>query len=161
MVYVAVIGPGENAIQRCVAEARRAGELVAARGWITLTGGRDAGVMAAAAEGARAGGGLVIGILPDSDRGRAAPTLTASIPTGLGEGRNAVLVTAADAVVACGMSAGTLSEMALALRARRPLAVIAPEDEAVAFLSGFGRDRLHFAAGADEAVQWIAGQLER
>ncbi len=43
------------------------------------------------------------------------------MPTGLGEGRNVLVVRAADAVVAVGGAYGTLSEIALALRAGLPV----------------------------------------
>ena len=42
-------------------------------------------------------------------------------PTALGEGRNALVVRAADAVVAVAGGFGTLSEIALALRLGRPV----------------------------------------
>jgi uncharacterized protein (TIGR00725 family) len=40
-----------------------------------------------------------------------------AVPTGLGEARNAVVVRAADALIAVGGGYGTLSEIALALKA--------------------------------------------
>ena len=43
------------------------------------------------------------------------------MPTGLGEGRNALVVRAADAVIAVAGAYGTLSEIALALRAGTPV----------------------------------------
>jgi uncharacterized protein (TIGR00725 family) len=47
------------------------------------------------------------------------------VATGLGEGRNVVLVRTADAVVAVAGEFGTLSEMALALRAGKPVVGLA------------------------------------
>ena len=72
-LYIAIVGPGEAASQEAIVHAEEVARLVARRGWITLCGGRDAGVMAAAACGASDAGGIVIGILPDADRTRAAP----------------------------------------------------------------------------------------
>jgi uncharacterized protein (TIGR00725 family) len=43
------------------------------------------------------------------------------IPTGLGEARNALVIRAADAVIALDGAYGTLSEIALALRAQIPV----------------------------------------
>src|SRR5437868_123349 len=83
---IAVVGPGERASADAIADAESLGRLLAARGWITLCGGRDAGVMAAAARGARANGGLTIGLLPGTDRSDAAPMLTVAPPTGRGGG---------------------------------------------------------------------------
>lgn len=159
MIYVAIVGPGDSASVRDTAHAHSVGALCAARGWITLTGGRNCGVMAAAAEGASSVGGTSIGILPGSDRSDAADALTASLPTGLGEARNAVLVSAADGVIACGLSAGTLSEMALAVAGRRPLALVQPGDAEMALLSSIAPGLVWIASSAEDAVEWMARQL--
>ena len=130
--------------------------MIAERGWITLTGGRAAGVMAAAAAGARDAGGTVIGILPDTHRRDAAPALTIALATGLGEARNAVLVNAADAVIACGMNPGTLSEIALAIRAGKLVALVRPDATTAAFFQSLGtNEMLCAAAGPEEAVAWL------
>jgi uncharacterized protein (TIGR00725 family) len=62
-----------------------------------------------------------VGILPGLDRGAANPWVTVALPTGLGELRNGLVVRAADAVVAVGGAWGTLSEIALALKAGKPV----------------------------------------
>jgi len=116
--------------------------------------------MDAAARGARDGGGPSIGILPGADRHDASLHLTVALPTGLGEARNAVLVTAADALVVCGMNPGTASELALALRARKPTVLVRPSDEVTAFVASLGADGpVEVAAAPSEAVDWVARQL--
>jgi uncharacterized protein (TIGR00725 family) len=118
--YVAVIGPG-NAVDDVLRDcAREVGGLLAARGAIVVTGGLG-GVMAAAAEGARDAGGAVVGLLPGLDRTGAEDSLSISIPTGLGELRNGLIVRSADAVICVGGSWGTLSEISLARRAGVPV----------------------------------------
>ena len=116
--YVAVVGPGETASDADLAAARAAGRLLAEAGAIVLTGGLG-GVMAAATQGADAAGGLTVALLPGTDRSVSAAAVV--IPTGLGELRNALLVRAADAVIAVGGSWGTLSEIALAQRTGVPV----------------------------------------
>ena len=154
--YVAVVGPGEGASREAIADANAVGRLIAERGWVTLTGGRAAGVMAAAAVGASSGGGMAIGILPDTHRGDAAPELTIALATGLGEARNAVLVAAADAVIACGVNPGTASEIALAIRARKPVALVRPAAPTSAFFESMGADAtLYVASSAEDAVTWV------
>ena len=117
--YVAVCGASEATPSQLEA-AREVGRLLAQHGAILLNGGFG-GVMGAASEGASLEGGTVIGILPDSDRGGVNPHLTMAIATGLGQARNAVIVTAADSVIAIGHGWGTLSEIALAKRLERPV----------------------------------------
>ena len=117
--YVAVCGASEATPSQLEA-AREVGKLLARAGAVVINGGFG-GVMGAASEGAAVEGGTVVGILPDPDRAEANTHLTIAIATGLGQARNAVLVTAADSVIAIGQGWGTLSEIALAQRLARPV----------------------------------------
>jgi uncharacterized protein (TIGR00725 family) len=119
-VYVAVVGSAAAAPEEERA-AREVGRRLAEAGAVVVTGGLG-GVMAAACRGAREAGGLTVGILPGEDRRAANPWVTVAVPTGMGEARNALVVRAADAVVAVGGEFGTLSEVALALKLGRPVA---------------------------------------
>ena len=92
------------------------GRLLAERGAVLVCGGLG-GTMEAACRGAKQAGGTTVGLLPGVDRAHGNPHLDIAIPTGLGEARNALVVRAADVVVAVGGGYGTLSEIALALRA--------------------------------------------
>jgi uncharacterized protein (TIGR00725 family) len=113
--YIAVIGPG-RATEQQVRDAERVGSGLARAGAILVCGGLG-GVMAAACRGAKAAGGTTVGILPGSDRSQANEWVDIAVPTGLGEARNALVVRAGDAIVAVGGEYGTLSEIALALKA--------------------------------------------
>jgi uncharacterized protein (TIGR00725 family) len=115
--YVAVCGASEATPSQLDA-AREVGRLLAQNGAIVVNGGY-AGVMGAASEGAANEGGTVVGILPESDREGANPHLTVSLPTGLGQARNYLIVMAAESVIAIGHGWGTLSEIALARRLGR------------------------------------------
>ena len=117
--YVAVCGASEATPSQLDA-AREVGRLLAREGAVVINGGFG-GVMGAASEGAAIEGGTVVGILPDSDRAEVNAHLTIAIATGLGQARNAVIVTAADSVIAIGQGWGTLSEIALARRLGRPV----------------------------------------
>jgi uncharacterized protein (TIGR00725 family) len=114
-VYVAVVGPSEaNATERQVAE--QLGRRLAEASCVVVCGGLG-GVMEAACRGARDAGGLTVGILPGLDRTAANPWVAVALPTGLGELRNGLVVRAADALIAVGGGWGTLSEIALAVKA--------------------------------------------
>jgi len=117
---VAVVGPGRDASAEELAAAEAAGAAIAEAGAVLVCGGLG-GVMEAACRGARSEGGTTIGLLPGTDREDANGWVVLALPTGLGEGRNALIVRAADAVVAIGGGFGTLSEIALALRAGVPV----------------------------------------
>ncbi|WP_024801861.1 LOG family protein [Nocardia sp. BMG51109] len=116
---IAVCGP-RDCTDADAGRAAEAGRLLAEAGATVLCGG-GTGVMAAVAEGASRAGGLVIGIRPDTDRSTACAGLSAVLYTGMGEARNAILVSSADAVIVIGGSWGTLSELALARRRGIPV----------------------------------------
>jgi hypothetical protein len=117
--YIGVIGTGEAAPDHERA-AESVGAELARAGAVVVCGGLG-GVMAAACRGARAAGGVTLGLLPGSDRDAANPWVSIAVPTGMGELRNGLIVRAADALVAVGGGFGTLSEIALALKLGRPV----------------------------------------
>jgi hypothetical protein len=119
---VAVIGAGDAPPEVC-ALAREVGRLLARRDAVLICGGR-AGVMEAAAAGAQAAGGHTIGILPTYDRASANPHIEFAIATGMGQARNAIVVASAAAVIALPGEGGTLSEIGLALKLKRPVVAL-------------------------------------
>ena len=125
--YVGVVGPSGDPGPEPMAIAEEVGRLLAGDGCIVVTGG-GSGVMAAASRGAVDAGGTTLGILPGGDRREANPWLTVSVPTGIGELRNGLLVRSVDALVAIGGSWGTLSEIALACRTGVPVWSVAGWD---------------------------------
>jgi len=154
---IGVMG-GANVDAAAVQTARRLGALVADRGWILLNGGRDAGVMAASAEGAKNAGGTVVGILPGSDRAGACPNLDMAIVTGMGDARNVINVLSSDVVIACAGGAGTLSEVGLALKNGKRVILLGFDGGPV--LDGFRPSGLLTSATSpEEAVSQAAAAL--
>jgi len=100
--------------------ARSVGRAIAIAKAVLVCGG-GSGVMASAAAGAAAEGGLVIGLLPGDDPQAASNGVTIPIPTGLGESRNALVVKASEALIAVEGEWGTLNEAALCMKIGRPL----------------------------------------
>ena len=154
-LVVGIMGPGETATAADCANAERVGEAIAEHGWVALTGGRPIGVMEAALRGARRRDGLTIGVLPDTTPDTATPYAEIRIVTGLGEARNFINVLTSDVMCVCGMSAGTASEVALALKVGRPTILIAPAAVSEQFWRSLGGDALYVAATVEEAVQLI------
>ena len=118
-VYVAVCGP-DPASDDVLALSEEVGRLLARAGAVLICGGLG-GTMEAAARGVSAEGGISIGILPGSSRGEGNRYLSYSIPTGMGEMRNALLVRSADALITVAGEFGTLSEIAFALKTGVPV----------------------------------------
>jgi uncharacterized protein (TIGR00725 family) len=117
--YVAVIGPSDATSQQ-TRNAEEIGRKLAEGGAIVVCGGLG-GVMEAACRGASGAAGTTVGLLPGTDRDSANEWVQIAIPTGLGELRNGLVIRAADAVIAVGGAYGTLSEIALTLRAGIPV----------------------------------------
>src|SRR4029077_20626861 len=120
--YVAVCGASDATASQ-LESAREVGRLLAESGVVGIHGGLG-GVSGAASEGAAQAGGTVIGILPDTDRAGANPHLSIALPTGMGQARNVLIVTAAESVIAIGEGWGTLSEIAVARRLGRPVVAL-------------------------------------
>jgi uncharacterized protein (TIGR00725 family) len=157
---IGVMGSGENN-SRSLDAARELGRLVAQRGWVLLTGGRPEGVMGAACAGAKQiPGSLTLGILP-SATGGVGPDVDIAVFTGMGEARNAINVLTSDVIVACGTEGpGTVSEIALAMKAQKPVILLGASSAARELFAGLKGGRLREASSPTEAVALIEGELE-
>ncbi len=116
---IGVIGAGE-ATEEEYLTALEVGREIARRKCTLLCGGLG-GVMEASCKGAKSEGGLTVGIIPGDLKEDANPYVDIPIVTGMGHGRNIIVVRSSDAVIAIGGSFGTLSEIAFALRLEIPV----------------------------------------
>ena len=117
MGQIAVIGAADTTPEEYQV-AFTVGSLIA-KNHETLVCGGLRGVMEAACKGAKEHEGVTIGIIPDTGNGN--EYLDVVIRTGLGHARNVIIAKSADAVIAIGGSYGTLSEIAIALKIKRPV----------------------------------------
>lgn len=98
----------------------------------TLISGGMFGVMEAASRGGQAAKsqksatGLIVGILPGAQSDQGNSYCDVVIPTGLGPGRNLLVVMSAEVVILVGGGSGTLSEAALAWQMGKPLIALTP-----------------------------------
>ena len=120
-VQISVVGSGAQNEPR----AEEVGRLLAERGCTVVTGGLGE-VMAAAARGAKAGGGTTIGILPGEDDAAANSWIDHVVLTGIGHGRNLAVVASGQAVIAVGGAWGTLAEISFARVLGRPVVILDP-----------------------------------
>lgn len=158
---IGVMGPGAGATEEERRAAFELGELIAGAGWVLVTGGRRAGVMDAASRGARAAGGLVVGILPTEGGADASDAVDIAVITGLGQARNNINVLTSRVVIGCGMGAGTAAEIALALKAKRHVILLLANNETRAFFKSLGGERVSVAESPAEAFEIVKRLLMR
>ena len=121
---VAVLG-GNTCSSEIYNMAYQVGKLIAQRNATLICGGKG-GVMEAACKGALEAGGMTIGILPGEDRIEGNPYVKYAIATGMGIGRNVIIVRSADVVISIDGKYGTLSEISFALQLNKPVVAIEP-----------------------------------
>ncbi len=119
---IAVCGAGQADAQTAEL-AETVGYELARAGAVVVCGGLG-GVMEKVCEGAKRGGGVTVGILPGTNPSAANAFVDIPIVTGMAQGRNAVIVHTADAVIALPGAFGTLSEIALAVNMGKPVVTV-------------------------------------
>ena len=116
---IGIIG-GSTADKAAYDTAYQVGKLIAESGAALVCGGLT-GVMEAACKGAKEAGGTTIGILPGLHLEDANPYVDIPVATGLGHGRNLLIVNTASALIAVSGKYGTLSEIGFALQSGKPV----------------------------------------
>jgi len=117
--YVGIIGAGEcsGPVYQLALDV---GSEIGKRGWFLVCGGLG-GVMEGAAKGCIEAGGVTIGLLPGLEKNDANPFIRIPVATGLAEGRNLLVVRTSDVLIAISGGYGTLSEIALGLKIKKPV----------------------------------------
>ena len=154
---IGIMGGGSGSPE-VLKSAHRLGMLIASQGWVLLNGGRNTGVMDASARGAKEKGGLTVGILPDTDTRGASEFIDIPIATGMGHARNSINVLSSDIVVACPGGAGTMSEIALALKNSKPVVLLNHEHEK--WFERYEKSgQLQHATTPEEVIEKILGTI--
>jgi hypothetical protein len=121
---ILVVGNNENGSTPELEKiAYETGLEVARSDSVLITGGLG-GVMQAACHGAKDGGGLTVGIIPQNDPMFANQYCDIVIPSGLGLARDFLNALSADGVIIIGGGSGTLSETCAAYMYKKPIVAI-------------------------------------
>ena len=149
------MGVGEKATSNDLENAYKLGQLIAQQGWILLTGGRKAGVMNAASEGAKSVGGLTVGILPGKDSQGISEAVDIAIFTDMGNARNNINVLSSDVIIACGIGAGTASEIALAVKNGKQVILLNEDETSKVFFKNISPDNINIVENVEEAISKV------
>ena len=118
-MIIAVIGESTASSENAIL-AEEVGRLLA-KANVTIVCGGQGGVMRSVCKGAKESGGTTIGILPGLDPLDSNEYIDIPICTGLGNGRNLLVIRAGAVIIAIGGAYGTLSEIGLALSESKPV----------------------------------------
>jgi uncharacterized protein (TIGR00725 family) len=155
-IAIGVMGPGAGATLADLQNAFQIGQIIAREGWVLLTGGRNAGVMDAASQGAKQANGLTVGILPTDGTGTIYEGISEAVDiaifTGMGSARNNINVLSSDVLIACGMGAGTASEIALALKANKKVILLNDDAGSQVFFKSLSPQNVFVAGTPEEAI---------
>lgn len=142
-----------------LAHAYDLGRLIAEAGFVVLTGGTNRGVMDETLKGAKGVGGCTIGIIKEDHVDNMSQYVDIPIITGLGSARNNINVLTSSIVVACGVGAGTASEIALALKANKDVILLNNTEAANNFFKSLNGDKVHFAQDPAQVMKTIKDLL--
>ena len=154
-IIIGIMGPGEGATPENLRHAEAIGCLCAKAGYTVMTGGRSSGVMDAGLKGAKSGGGKTVGILPFKSKSDASQYADVVIVTNMGSARNYINALTSDVMVVCGIGAGTLSEVALAMKDDKPIVFLSDNQKANEFLGELGKERIVCTQDIDVAFSSI------
>lgn len=161
MIQIGIMGPGSEATPKAVENAYTVGKLCAQRGYLVFTGGRPLGVMEAGLKGAKEAGGLTMAIFPYDKKTDASPYADIVVVTAMMSARNNINALTCDVMVACGIGAGTLSEIALAYKSNVPVVLLLDNREAKIFLENLAPDLTFPCEGAEDAMLKIEQILKQ
>lgn len=153
------MGVGEKATSNDLENAFKLGQMIAQQGWVLLTGGRKAGVMDAASQGAKSVNGLTIGILPGKDDRGISEAVDIAIFTDMGNARNNINVLSSDVIIACGIGAGTVSEIALALKINKKVILLNEDEESKVFFKKLSSDNVYIVGNVEAAISKVKAIL--
>jgi uncharacterized protein (TIGR00725 family) len=123
-IQILVVGNNENgSTPELEKVAYETGIEVAKSGAVLISGGLG-GVMKASCHGAKDGGGLTVGIIPQNDPSFANEYCDIVVPSGIGLARDFLNALAGDGIIIIGGGSGTLSETCAAYMHKKPIVAI-------------------------------------
>ncbi|NEP43422.1 MAG: cytochrome, partial [Okeania sp. SIO2H7] len=107
-----------------------------------------------------AAGGLTIGILPDNNLNAVSEAVDIPIFTDMGNARNNINVLSSDVVIACGLGAGTVSEIALAIKNNKSVILLNENLASQGFLKSLSPEKIYVVKGVEEAIATVKNLLK-
>lgn len=148
----------QGASDNMMAEAEKIGRLLAENNAIVVTGGKS-GIMEAGAKGAKKAGGQTVGVVKGIKRFTSNNFTDIEVISGMeADGFDELLlVNMCDALIVIGGGAGTLEEITIAYRNKKPIIALTTQsgwakELAGKFLDNRNTVKIEMASSAEEAV---------
>ena len=109
-----------------------------------------------ALKGAKQQGGLTLGIMPTDDKTEFSEYVDIPIITTMEAGRNYIEILTSDIIVACGISAGTSSEISLAIKSKKEI-IVGISEEVHNFYRNLAPNQVFIAKDYREAIKILEG----
>jgi uncharacterized protein (TIGR00725 family) len=104
--------------------AKKLGQIVASKGAILITGGKG-GIMESANKGAKSKNGITVGFVRGKERFTSNDFTDIEVVSGMeGCGEETMLILSCDGIIAVGGGAGTLQELSIAYRNKKPVVIL-------------------------------------
>lgn len=154
MRIIGIMG-ATKATKEDLKNAYEIGKYCAKKGYATLTGGLKYGVMEEGLRGAKENNGLTIGIMPTDNKDEFSKYADIPVVTTMKAGRSYIEILTSDIIVACGVSAGTSSEISLAIKPNKKIILVNGYEEANVFYKKLAANQIFIAKDYSEAIQLI------
>ena len=151
---IGIMGP-TDAKEQDLINAYQIGKYCAENDYVTLTGGLKYGIMNEALKGAKDHNGQTIGIMPTDDRSKFSEYVDIPIITTMKAGRNYIEILTSDIIVACGISAGTSSEISLAIKPGKKIVLVGLQEEDNNFYKRLAPNQVYIAKDYMQAIEFL------
>lgn len=116
--------PGEKPNKKIFKQAHDLGKLIGELNAVLVCGGKG-GIMLETCRGAKKNGGITVGVISGNTRGKSNKYVDVEVVSGLiNSSEEALIVSMSDGVIAIGGGSGTLQELSLAYRNKKPVICI-------------------------------------
>lgn len=106
-----------------------------------------------ALKGAKENGGLTIGIMPTDDKEEYSKYVDIPIVTTRKAGRNYIEILTSDTIIACGIAAGTSSEISLAIKPKKKMVLVGLDEYVNNFYKNLAPNQVFLAKDYKEAIR--------
>lgn len=153
---IGIMGPNDAEDNNLI-DAYEIGKYLAKHDYVVLTGGLNVGIQNEGLKGAKSENGLTIGVLPFNEPERISQYVDLPIITNMRSGRNYINVLTSNLVIACGIDAGTISEISLSLvkNNNKKVILVGTLEEANKLFEKINKENIYIVKNYSECIELL------